>query len=254
VTGARQLEGKVALITGGGSGIGAATARLFAAQGARPVIADIDAPAGRAVAASVPQGEFLALDVTREPDWEDGLASIAERHGRLDILVNNAGILPALVPLEETSLEEWRRLTAVNLDGVFLGVKHGIRAMKQAGGVIVNVASVIGMVGAPIVGAYGAAKGGVRALTRTAAIECAHFKYPIRVNAICPGYIDTEMLGSLAGGLGGERARRNFAGLTPAGRLGLPEEIAAGILFLASDAGAYMTGSELVMDGGYSAR
>jgi 3(or 17)beta-hydroxysteroid dehydrogenase len=251
---AGKLAGKVALVTGAAGGIGAATTRLFAREGARVAASDLDETRGRALVEELPDGLFLRHDVTDEDAWRETVAAVLGWAGALDVLVNNAGVMPALQPLEDTSLSEWRRVTAVNLDGVFLGLKHGIRAMKGRGGAIVNVSSIMGLVGAPIVGAYGASKGAVRTLTKSAAIECAHFKHRIRVNSVHPGYIDTEMTAGVAAPLGGERALARFARSTPLDRLGRAEDIAAAILYLASDDAAFVTGAELVVDGGYTAR
>ena len=143
---------------------------------------------------------------------------------------------------------------AVNMDGVFLGVKHGIGAMKAWGGAIVNISSIMGLVGEAVVGAYSASKGGVRLFTKSAAVECAHLGYPIRINSVHPGYIDGGMFGAMADTCGVEGLRERFAGKTPMRRLGKPEEIAKGVLFLVSDDSSYSTGSELVLDGGYTAR
>lgn len=253
-----RVEGKVALVTGGASGIGAASAQLLAREGARVVATDLQVEKGEAVVAGIVEeggdAVFIEHDVTDETSWEAVMAGVLDRHGRLNILLNSAGILNDLVPLEETSLASWRRVMTVNLDGTFLGVKHGIRTIKRFGGSIINMSSVHGLVGSPLVGGYGPSKGGIRSLTKSAAIECAHLGYDIRVNAILPAYIDTEMTETLTADLGGEQVRQRFAARTPVGRLGRPEEVAEAVVFLASDAASYMTGTELVMDGGFSAR
>ena len=249
-----RLDGKAALVTGAASGIGAAIARLFAAEGARVTLTDLDEAKGMALAASLDVAEFRRHDVTCEADWERVVADVEARCGGLDVLVNNAGVMPALKTIEETAYDEWKRVTAVNLDGVFLGVKHGIRAMKRRGGTIVNMSSIMGLVGETIVGAYGASKGGVRILTKSAAMECAALGYPIRINSVHPGYIDGGMFAAMADSVDPEGMRRRFAELTPMKRLGRPEEIAKGVLFLAGDDASFATGSELVLDGGYTAR
>ena len=249
-----RLAGKTALVTGAAGGIGAATARLFAREGARVAISDVDEARGSALARELGDALFLRHDVTDEEAWRRVVAEVVAWGGGLHVLVNNAGVMPALTPLEDTALAEWRRVVAVNLDGVFLGVKCAIPVMKQRGGAIVNLSSIMGLVGAPIVGAYGASKGAVRMLTKSAAIECAHLKYPIRVNSVHPGYIDTEMTAAVAAPLGGERALARFAEATPLRRLGRADDIAAAILYLASDEAAFVTGAELVVDGGYTAR
>jgi len=253
-----RVQGKVALVTGGASGIGAASARLLSREGALVVAADLQVKKGETVVAGIAakggDAMFIEHDVTDEASWEAVMGAVLGRHGRLNILVNNAGILNDLVPLEETSLASWRRVMTVNLDGTFLGVKHGIRTIKGFGGVIINMSSVHGLVGSPLVGGYGPSKGGIRSLTKSAAIECAHLGYDIRVNAILPAYIDTEMTEALCVDLGGDKVRQRFSSRTPVGRLGAPEEVAEAVVFLASDASSYMTGAELVMDGGFSAR
>jgi len=253
-----RVEGKVALVTGGASGIGAASAQLLAREGARVIVTDLQVEKGEAVVAGIASegGDafFIEHDVTDEASWEEVMAAVLDRHGRLNILLNSAGILNDLMTLEETSLASWRRVMTVNLDGTFLGVKHGIRTIKRFGGSIINMSSLHGLLGSPLVGGYGPSKGGILSLTKSAAIECAHLGYDIRVNAILPAYIDTEMTETLTAELGGEQVRQRFAARTPVGRLGRPEEVAEAVVFLASDATSYMTGTELVMDGGFSAR
>jgi NAD(P)-dependent dehydrogenase (short-subunit alcohol dehydrogenase family) len=244
-----RLTDKVALITGASGGIGRAITALFAAEGAQVVASDLAAPedAGSALC--------LALDVTDEGDWARAIAAVVERFGRLDALVNNAGLaLPK--DLEETTLAEWRRVMAVNLEGAFLGTKAAIGAMKQTGGgAIVNVSSVAGIIGAPMLAAYSAAKGGVRLFTKTAALHCAGRRYGIRVNSLHPGFADTAMLDEIAGTLGdAEMIKAKLARRQPLGRLAAPEEVAQAALYLASDEAAYMTGAELVLDGGFTAQ
>jgi NAD(P)-dependent dehydrogenase (short-subunit alcohol dehydrogenase family) len=187
-----RLADKVALITGASGGIGRAITALFAAEGAEVVASDLAAPEDENAALC------LALDVTDEDDWARALAAVVERFGRLDVLVNNAGLALAK-DLEETSLSEWRRVTAVNLDGVFLGTKAAIGTMRETGGgAIVNLSSVAGLIGAPMLAAYAAAKGGVRQFTKTAALHCAERRYGIRVNSLHPGFADTAMLDEIA--------------------------------------------------------
>ena len=241
-----RLDGKVALITGAGSGIGLATAERFMAEGARVVAADI-APGGPAGSATLLP---LALDVTSEADWRGGITATEERFCRLDILINNAGIgIPKA--LVELSLEEWRKVLAVNLDGAFLGIKHAIPAMRRSGGgAIVNVSSMLGLVAATNASAYCASKGGLTLLTKAAALETAADR--IRVNSVHPGYVETPLLQSRFNADPGRRS--NLVGQTPAGRLGGAEEIAAAIVYLASDEAAFVTGTGLVIDGGYTAR
>ncbi len=226
-----------------------ATAALFKAEGARVVASDL-----RADMALQGADQFIVHDVTREDDWRHLIAEVRTRFGTIDVLVNNDGIDLSHSD-EETTLEDWRRVMAVNLDGVFLGLKHGIAAMKARGGTIVNLSSVAGLVAAPQMAAYSASKGAVRALSRSAAIHCTGQGYPIRINAVLPGFTDTSMLDEITGLLGeGARVKEKLAQRQPLGRLARAEEIARAILYLACDDSSYMTGSELVVDGGFSAK
>jgi 3(or 17)beta-hydroxysteroid dehydrogenase len=250
-----RVQDKVALVTGGASGIGLATAELLAAEGASVVIGDLDRAAGeRAVAALGPRAAFRALDVTREGDWIAVTDGIVRDLGRLDILVNNAGVA-LLRDIEATAIEEWRGLMAVNLDGVFLGCKHAIRVMKgRGGGAIVNLSSVAGMIGAPSLAAYGASKGGVRALTKSVALHCARRGYNIRCNSVHPSFAETPMLdGMIAAARDPDKLRTSYAAAAPLGRLAQPIEVARTILFLASEESSFTTGAELVVDGGLTA-
>ncbi|MEN2978761.1 glucose 1-dehydrogenase [Tistrella bauzanensis] len=254
-----QLDGRVVLLTGAASGIGAACAERMLNEGARVMMTDIDATRGRLLADRL--GEiyddrvaFTAHDVTDEAAWRAAIDAVGARFGTVGVVVNNAGVLPALCRLEDTSLEEWRRVSAVNLDGVFLGVKHAILAMKQTGGAIVNISSVAAMIGMPITGAYNATKAGVHMLTKCAALECAHLGYPIRVNSVHPGYVRTEMTEAIAERLGGDRFASRMQAVTPMRRLGEPREIADAVVFLASDRASYATGTALVIDGGWTAQ
>jgi len=251
------LKGACALVTGAGSGIGRATALALAREGARVLASEIDEAAGAETVALIEaaggEARLAALDVTDEAGWEWAFAAAADAFGAPKVLVNNAGTLPAPIPLEETTLAAWRRVTAVNLDGVFLGLKHGIRAMRAGGGAIVNLASVYGLVGAAHIGGYGAAKGAVIALTRSAALECSQLGYAIRVNAVCPGYIDTGMTAATEAALGYD-PREAMAKQTPMKRMGHAGEVAEAIVFLASERSSFTTGTTLTMDGGYTAR
>lgn len=250
-----RVQDKVAVVTGGASGIGAATVRLLAANGATVVATDIaEAPAsdGEETGATL----HLHHDVTSDADWAHVIDVVIERFGRFDILVNNAG-LGLRRNIEETTLEDWRRLLAVNLDGVFLGTRHGVAAMRRAGngGSIINISSIEGLVGDPDLAAYNASKGGVRLLTKSTALHCARAGYGIRVNSVHPGYIFTPMVAkSMVASPEPEKARRRLEALHPVGRLGEPDDVAYGVLYLASDESKFVTGSELVIDGGYTAQ
>ena len=251
-----RLDGKIALITGAAGGIGRATAALFRQEGARVVASDIDTQALGRVQADM----HLRHDVTLEADWRQAMTELHRGLGPLDVLVNNAGV--ALTKgLEETSFEDWRRVISVNLDSVFLGVRQAIGAMKErpperpGEAVIVNVSSIAGVIGAPMLAAYSAAKGGVRLFTKSAALYCADRGYRIRINSIHPGFTETDMLDGIAESLGDSDAMKaKLAGRQPLRRLAEPDEIARAILFLASEDSSYMTGAELHVDGGYSAQ
>jgi len=253
-----RVDGKVALVTGGGGGIGRATARRLADEGAAVVVTDLRAAEASATAEEI-GGNALALaqDVRDEADWRRVIADVQARHGQLDILVNNAGILATenSQNVENTEMTQWRAVQAVNVDGVYLGCRHGVEAMKQAGGAIVNLSSVAGLIGTPHLFAYGASKGAVRQLTKSVAVYCARAGYGIRCNSVHPGLIDTDM-GTQVMGLDGADVEANKAArrqMVPVGELGAAEHVANCILFLASDEAAYVTGAELVVDGGLTA-
>lgn len=265
VSSVANIKNKVSLITGAGSGIGLACANLFAQEGAIVFVADIDEKLGKEAISEISAkgfiAEFIKLDVTSESSWVNTYKFIQEKYGRLNILVNNAGIAFG-GSITELSLQDWRRLMAVNLDGVFLGTKHAIPLMqKSEGGSIVNVSSAAGIVGAPAAAAYCASKGGVRLFTKAVALECAQAENKIRVNSIHPGAVATPMFekgptwNDFVNQMGGvEGAWKKIAESTPLGRVSQPQEIANAILFLASDASSFMTGSELIIDGGFSAQ
>ena len=248
---AGRLSGKVALISGAARGMGESEARLFAREGAQVVLGDILEDQGRAAVENIAQqggsATFVPLDVTREQDWQRAVKTAEQTYGRLDILVNNAGIV-RMAPLDETSLEAWNEVIGVNQTGVFLGMKHAVPAMRRAGGgSIVNISSIAGLIGLPNIPAYQASKGAVRLLTKNAAVQYATDK--IRVNSVHPGRIETPMTAPLA-----PERREMLLRLTPLGRDGTAEEVAYGVLYLASDESSYVTGTELVIDGGYTAR
>ncbi|MEQ1508019.1 MAG: SDR family oxidoreductase [Myxococcota bacterium] len=246
-----RLDDGVAIVTGGGSGIGAATARRLAAEGAAVVVTDVDLDAARATAAGIgARAVALAHDVVSDDDWTRVLAETADRFGPPTVVVNNAGVF-RLGPVTELDPAEIDWLLAINVKGVALGIKHAARAMIATGrGAIVNLSSVAGIVGAPRHALYGASKGAVRALTRSAAVELA--PAGIRVNSVHPAIIDTPMAAAGIAQLG--RTREQLARGYPMGRFGRPEEVAAVILFLASDDASYVTGAELVVDGGLTAQ
>lgn len=248
-----RLEGKVALITGGAKGQGAAEAALFASEGAGVIIADVAADDGKKIEASINErtgnAVFVTLDVTSADDWKRALDVALDRFGKLNVLVNNAGIY-SMTPIEETEDDEWDRIIEVNLKSVFLGTKQCIPAMREAGGgSIINISSTAGLVGSSRGSAYGTSKGGVRLFTKYTAIQ--HAADNIRANSIHPGPIDTEMI---AENLGTPERRAASEGRVPLGRIGTVTDVAYGALFLASDESSYMTGSELVMDGGMTAQ
>ena len=249
-----RLENKVALISGGARGQGAAEARLFAKEGSKVVIGDILEDEGRQVEAEINElgGEcvFVNLDVTSADAWQNAVDTAVNRFGKLDVLVNNAGIFK-LATVEETSPELWDEIMDINAKGVFLGTKCAIPEMRKAGGgSIINISSVAGLIGSYNSAAYGASKGAVRLFTKATAIQYA--KEGIRANSIHPGVIETPMTESNL--LGDEEARRFSIARHPLGRVGQPEDVAYGALFLASDESSFMTGSELVIDGGLTAR
>ena len=248
-----RLVGKVALISGGARGQGTAETQLFVREGAAVVFGDILDDEGKKVEAEIRatggQATYVHLNVTREADWRAAVTTAVQTYGKLDVLVNNAGIL-FRAKIEDTTEADWDRIMAVNVKGVFLGTKCAIPAMRQAGGgSIINISSTAGLVGAPGgTAAYTATKGAVRLFTKSTAIQ--HAKENIRCNSVHPGPIATDMIkDSLENKTQWEQRLRRL----PMGRVGTPEEVAYGVIYLASDEASYMTGSELVIDGGTTA-
>jgi NAD(P)-dependent dehydrogenase (short-subunit alcohol dehydrogenase family) len=253
-----RLKGKVAIVTGGASGMGETTASLFAKEGARVVVADINEAGGKKVAEEIKReggkALFVKLDVTSESDWSEAIKKTLAEFGKLDVLVNNAGVLFAK-PIEETSLEEWRQLMNVNVDGVFLGTKYAAGAMKQSGGgSIINISSFAGIVGTTDdTAAYCASKGAVRLFTKAAALEFskAGHNYNIRVNSVHPGVTETPLNEPLRKV---EAIKQSMLARHPIGFFGKPIDIAYATLYLASDESKFATGSEMVVDGGWTAQ
>ena len=248
-----RLDGKVALISGGARGQGAVEARLFCSEGAKVVSGDILDAEGAALQRELRgaghDASYVHLDVTKEDDWQAAVALAESRYGKLDVLVNNAGIL-IRKPVEETTVEEWDHLMAINVRGVFLGTKAAIPAMRRAGGgSIVNISSVAGLVATRDSAAYAASKGAVRLFTKTIAVD--HVADGIRCNSVHPGPIRTDMIREM---VADEEVWRDRLTRLPMKRAGEPEEVAYAVLFLASNESSYMTGSELVVDGGSTAQ
>lgn len=248
-----RLEGKVALISGGARGQGAAEAKLFAKEGAVVTVGDLLVEDGKKVEAEINEAGgralFTKLDVTSEDDWRKAIAATVETFGKLDVLINNAGIY-SVAPIEQTEVDEWDAIINVNLKGVFLGTKYAIPEMRKAGGgSIVNISSTAGLVGSDRGSAYGTSKGGVRLFTKYTAVQ--HAKDGIRANSIHPGPIDTDMI---AVNIGTPKGLAKTLARVPLGRVGTIDEVVYGVLLLASDESSFMTGSELVIDGGVTAK
>lgn len=252
-----RLAGKTALITGGAQGLGAAMARMFAKAGARILVTDINAEGAAAVAREI-AGESIAHDVTSPDQWEAAVALAEARFGGLNILVNNAGI-GTLGSVEECSLDDWRRVHAIDLDGVFLGCKLALPLMarttaKGARGSIVNISSIAGIVAGANMAAYNSAKAAVRHLSKSVALHCARSGYNITCNSIHPVFVDTPILdGLVAGSADRDEGLKKLGRQIPLGRVGEPDDIAYAALYLASDEAKFVTGAELKVDGGISA-
>ncbi len=245
----RRLSGKVAMISGGARGIGRAAAERFHAEGATVIVADID-PAAEGIG-----GEpAVHLDVTRDADWRAAADAVIARHGRLDVLLNNAGVV-RMGSIEDLTDEDWRSTLSINVDGVFYGCRHGVRVMKGTGGSIINMSSVSGIVGGHNLVAYNASKGAVRLLTKSVALHCARKGYRLRCNSVHPAFVETGMLDDIvARARDREGARAKLGGAIPLGRTAEPREIADLLVYLASDESTFVTGSEMVIDGGLSAQ
>lgn len=232
-----RMDGKIAFITGGASGLGRAEARMLAREGAAVVITDVNEEMGRAVAAEI-GCSFIAHDVRSEQEWAAAIAWTVQRFGRLDVLINNAGVV-LMADVEHTTLDQFRFINAVHAEGTFLGCKYGMAAMKECGGVIVNTSSLTALRGYSATFAYAAAKGAIRSMTTTVAAHCREHGYRVRCNAIFPGVIDTPLVRTALGdGVAG---------------LGQPDDVANAVLFLASDESRHLNGAELVIDNGVAA-
>lgn len=240
-----RLSGHAVLVTGAAGTLGSATCEAIAAAGGQPIRSDL---AGQ-------PGMDLALDVTREEDWAAAMATIAKTYGRLDGLVNNAGII-VLGDVERTSLADWRRVMAINVDGVFLGCKYALPLMAEAKApAIVNLSSVSGLVGGANLAAYNASKGAVRLLTKSVALSGARKTPPVRCNSVHPAFVEGDMVDGIAGAARDpSRAQERMRADIPLGRMAKPDEIAEAIVWLLSPASAFMTGAEMVLDGGLVAK
>ncbi len=257
-----RVAGKVVLVTGAGSGIGRATAELLAAEGASVIVSDINQTGGQETVQQIGgqkigKSRFLPHDTAQEADWQRVIADILEGEGRLDGLVNNAGISgPFPSRFEDETVEQWQRILSINVQGVFLGCKHAVPAMRTprdgspGGGAIVNLSSLAAFLGTPDLAAYGASKGAVRQFTKTVAMDCARKGYKIRCNSVHPGIVMTPMGERV---VPGDKAKERMRRHIPLGEFGAPRDIAYGILYLISDESRFVTGTELVIDGGMNA-
>ena len=251
-----RLEEKTALVTGAASGIGLQTSIRLAEEGALVMMTDINHEEGLQQAEKLgANATFLKLDITEEEEWISVLDKTVKRFDRLDILVNSAGMV-LIADVEQITLEDWRKVHAVNLDGTFLGCKHGVRVMKEFGaGSIINLSSVSGMIGGFNLAAYNSSKGAVRMLTKSVALHCARAGYGIRCNSIHPTFIETPMLESMIrDSPDPEKARQTLVRQVPLRRIGKPDDVANMIVYLASDESTFVTGTEMVIDGGVIAQ
>jgi 3(or 17)beta-hydroxysteroid dehydrogenase len=254
-----ELSGRVAIVTGGASGIGAASAALLAGAGAAVIVADLQ-DGSKDKATHGPNSRFVAHDVASEKSWESLLADVLKREGRLDIVVNNAGISGGAGTPETTTVENWQQVQAVNSEGVFLGCKYAIRGMKHLGagktaskGSIVNISSVAGLIGSAGPTAYTASKGAVRLLSKSVAMHCAEQKYDIRCNSVHPGGVDTAIFNPLWQAVGHEAGKAFIGSRHPIGRMAEPCDLGELVLWLASDRSSFVTGAEFTADGGLTA-
>jgi 3(or 17)beta-hydroxysteroid dehydrogenase len=251
-----ELSGQVAIVTGGASGIGAASAALLEGQGARVIVADLQDAKDGQDAKDAP-GRFVAHDVASEEAWKSLLADVLENEGRLDIVVNNAGVSGGTGNPETTTVENWQRVQAINSEGVFLGCKYAIQGMKKTGpdkpaskGSIVNISSVAGLIGSAGPTAYTASKGAVRLLSKSVALYCAEQKYDIRCNSVHPGGVDTPIFNPLWQMVGHEQGKAFIGSRHPIGHMAEPADLGEVVLWLASDRSSFVTGAEIVADGG----
>lgn len=255
-----RVKNKVAIVTGGASGLGKSSAILLAREGAKIVITDLDEDHGNEVVQMIREegGEaiFFKQDVSKEDEWESVIKTTFKTFGKLHILANAAGIAIG-GNVEEVTLADWKKLLSINLDGSFLGTQYAIKAMKKTGegGSIINFSSIEGLIGDPNLTAYNASKGGVTLFTKSAALHCAKQGYGIRVNSIHPAYIWTPLVENYLKASGNvEEGRKMLDSLHPIGHMGEPDDIGYGVVYLASDESKFMTGAELVIDGGYTAQ
>jgi 3(or 17)beta-hydroxysteroid dehydrogenase len=239
-----DLDGKIVLVTGASGAIGGAITAAIGSAGGTAIASDL---AGR-------PGIDMALDVTAESDWQSAAASIERKHGRLDGLVNTAGVA-AIANIEKTDFATWRRVLSINLDGTFLGCKYAFPLLRKKGGAIVNLSSVLGLIGGPNLVAYSASKGGVSQLTKSVALHGARYKPPVRCNAVCPAFVEGPMVDAIArSARDATTVKQKLTNEIPLARLGQPEEVAALCVYLLSDAAAFITGANMPIDGGLTAR